>query len=95
MQRLAFEVTAGWHDPDQGDVAEAELDPPALDRWVRSRRALVLVGALDLDAILDTAARLTAGLSQASRVDWPDVAHLPSLERPDDFLALLRGWLAG
>lgn len=25
--------------------------------------------------------------------DWPDVAHLPSMERPDDFSALVRDWV--
>jgi pimeloyl-ACP methyl ester carboxylesterase len=55
---------------------------------------LVLVGAHDLDAIQQAARALTEGISGARRVDWPDTAHLPSMERPDDFLALLRDWLA-
>jgi pimeloyl-ACP methyl ester carboxylesterase len=90
MQRLAFELTSSWDE-----VPEVELDPPALERLGELNvPTLVLVGALDLDAILDTAARVTAGLPQARQVEWPDVAHLPSLERPDDFLALLRQWWA-
>jgi len=55
---------------------------------------LVLVGALDLEAIIDTARRVADGIIDARRVDWPDTAHLPSMERPDEFLALLRDWLA-
>ena len=90
MQRRAFELTAGWDE-----VPEAELDPPALERLGDiTVPVLVLVGELDLDAIADTAARLAAGLPEARQVRWPDVAHLPSLERPDDFTALLRQWLA-
>lgn len=90
MQRRAFEVTADWDD-----VQEQELEPPALDRLGEvAVPTLVLVGALDLDAIVDTATRVTDGIPGARRVDWPDTAHLPSLERPDDFLALLRDWLA-
>ena len=90
MQRRAFEVTAGW-----GDVEEQDLDPPALDRLAEIRvPTLVLVGALDLQAIHEAARRVTDGIAGAQRVDWPGTAHLPSLERPDDFLALLRGWLA-
>jgi pimeloyl-ACP methyl ester carboxylesterase len=54
---------------------------------------MVVVGALDLDAILDTARRVTDEIPNARRVDWPDTAHLPSMECPDDFLALLRHWL--
>ena len=89
MQRRAFELTADWDD-----LEECELDPPALDRLAEVRaRTLVLVGALDLQAVHDTAQRLVAGLPDARRVDWPGVAHLPSLERPQDFLALLDGWL--
>lgn len=90
MQRQAFEVTAGW-----SDVEEKELDPPAFERLGEIQApTLVLVGALDLDAILDTARRLTVDLPNARRIDWPDVAHLPSMERPDDFCALVRTWLA-
>jgi 3-oxoadipate enol-lactonase len=90
MQRQAFELTAGWDA-----VEEAELDPPALERLAEIQvPTLVLVGALDLDAIVDTARRVTDEIPNARRVDWPDTAHLPSMERPDDFFALLRGWLA-
>jgi 3-oxoadipate enol-lactonase len=89
MQRRAFEVTADWDD-----VEESELDPPALERLAEIRvPTLVLVGALDLDAIHDAAQRVADGIPGARRVDWPDTAHLPSMERPDDFLALLQDWL--
>lgn len=91
MQRRAFELTAAWDD-----VEEDELDPPALDRLDEVRApTLVLCGGLDLDAIDAAAQRVTDGIAGARRVDWPDVAHLPSMERPVDFLDLLREWLAG
>ncbi|MFD5316066.1 alpha/beta fold hydrolase [Streptomyces sp. NPDC127098] len=90
MQRRAFELTADWDD-----VEAAEADPPALDRLGELRApTLVLLGALDLKAIHAAAARLAADVPDVRRVDWPDVAHLPSLERPSDFHALLRDWLA-
>ena len=90
MQRRAFDVTAGWDD-----VEEHDLDPAALDRLGEIRAAtLVLAGGLDLLAIQDAARRITEGITGARRIDWPDVAHLPSLERPDDFSALLDDWLA-
>ena len=54
---------------------------------------LVLVGELDVDAIMDTARRVCEGIPGARRVDWSDTAHLPSVEQPDRFLALLRDWL--
>lgn len=86
MQRRAFELTAGWDD-----VEEEELEPPALERLGEVRApTLVLVGELDLDAIQDSARRLVAGVPGARRIDWPDAAHLPSLEHPERFLALVR-----
>ena len=89
MQRRAFELTAAW-----GAVEEKELDPPAFERLADIQvPTMVVVGALDLDAILDTARRVTDEIPNARRVDWPDTAHLASMECPDDFLALLRHWL--
>lgn len=86
MQRLAFEVTADWDD-----VEEVELDPPALDRLGEIRcPTTVLVGGDDLDAIHVAARAVAGGIPGARRVDWPDTAHLPSLERPEDFVALVR-----
>ena len=90
MQRRAFELTDDWDD-----VEEAELDPPALDRLPEvAVPTLVLMGAFDLDAIHDAAGRVTAGIDSAQRVDWSDVAHLPSMERPDDFSALIDEWVS-
>ena len=90
MQRRAFEVTAGWED-----VERRELDPPALDRLAEIRvPTLVLVGSLDLEAVHEAARRVVHGIAGARLVNWPDTAHLLSMERPDDFLALLRDWLA-
>jgi pimeloyl-ACP methyl ester carboxylesterase len=91
MQRRAFEVSASW-----ADVDEAELDPPALDRLGEiAAPTLVLVGGHDLDTTRDSADRLCKGLDEVRRIDWPDVAHLPSLEQPDRFLALILDWTAG
>lgn len=90
MQRRAFELTADWVD-----VEEQEPATPPLDRLGEiTVPTLVLQGGLDLDAIQEAARRVTEGIPGTRRVDWPDTAHLPSLERPGDFLALLRGQLA-
>jgi 3-oxoadipate enol-lactonase len=90
MQRRAFEVTCDWDD-----VEESELEPPALDRLGEVPvPVLVLVGGLDHDAVHDAARRVVSGVAGARRVDWPEVGHLPSLERPADFLGLLRDWTA-
>lgn len=89
MQRRAFEVTADWDD-----VEEDEMDPPALERLGEiGIPVLVLVGGLDLDTVHDAAGRVVAGIAGARRVDWPDAGHLPSLEDPAAFAALLLNWI--
>lgn len=91
MQRRAFELTADWDDVD-----EAELDPPALERLEEiSLPTLVLSGGHDMDAITAAAEAVAAGHPGARHVHWADVAHLPSMERPDETTALLREWLSG
>lgn len=90
MQRRAFEVTADWDD-----VEEFELDPPALDRLGEiDVPTLVLTGTLDLDVIDLAATAVLTGITGSRQVVWPDVAHLPTLERPETFAALLLDWLA-
>lgn len=91
MQRRAFEIAASWRE----DLAEAQLEPPALERLSEvAARTLVLVGGHDLDTTHDAAARVVAGVPGAQRIDWPDVAHLPSLERPQGFIDLVLEWTA-
>jgi 3-oxoadipate enol-lactonase len=76
-------------------LAEKELQPPALDRLDEiSVPVLALAGGLDLDTVHDAAGRVVSEIAGARRVDWPDAGHLPSLERPADFLNLLREWTA-
>jgi 3-oxoadipate enol-lactonase len=88
MQRNAFHIAASW-----GEVEEAELEPPELDRLADlDRPVLVLIGGYDLDTTHDAAERVCAGAPQVTRVDWADVAHLPSMEKPQPFLELLLDW---
>ncbi len=89
MQRRAFEIQLAWPEVD-----EAELDPPVLDRLGEiAVPTLVLHGAHDLAAIAAASDAVTAGIPDVRRIDWPDVAHLPSLERPDDVAALVEEWI--
>ncbi|GGI44282.1 pimeloyl-ACP methyl ester carboxylesterase [Agromyces flavus] len=91
MQRRAFDVAASW----RSDAPETELDPPALDRLTEiAARTLVITGGHDLDTTHDAASRVVAGIPGARRIDWPDVAHLPSLENPEAFLDILLDWTA-
>ena len=91
MQRRAFEISASW----PADVPEAQLEPPALEQLSEiTARTMVVVGGHDLDTTHDAAARVVAGISGARRIDWPEVAHLPSMERPEEFLDLILEWTA-
>ena len=94
MQRLAFEIGETW-DWDAVEALEDELDPPASERYADlATPMLVLSGALDIDAIGQAADQLVAGVPDVQGVVWPDVAHVPSMERPDDFAALVLDWVA-
>ncbi len=89
MQRNAFEIADTW-----GDVDETELDPPALNRLPDlTIPLLVLIGGHDLETTQDAARRVVAGAPNAQQVDWADVAHLPSMEKPEHFLTLLSEWV--
>ena len=92
MQRLAFEITLPW--PDSIWEAADELTPEPTERLKDiGAPMLVLSGGLDMDTVHVTADLLAAEVPQVRLVDWPDVAHLPSMERPEDFAALVLDWV--
>ena len=85
------------------EATEEPLEPP-----VRSRLAdihvptLVIVGDHDQPHVVATADLLEAGIAGARKVIIPGTAHLPGMERPDefnrlvlDFLDKLQGTYAG
>ena len=90
MQRRAFEI-----DKSLGAMERVEMTPPAVERLEEiAAPTLILLGEHDLETTKDAADRLTVGIRQAQRIEWPDAAHLPSMEHPDRFTELLVGWLA-
>lgn len=92
MQRRAFDIQLGWGEEAEELEADPARDP--MHRLAEVRvPVLLVVGGLDLDTILDSADRLEHALDDVTRVDWPDVAHLPSLEQPERFTDLLLEWL--
>jgi pimeloyl-ACP methyl ester carboxylesterase len=93
MQRRIFEVSDDWEDAVW--EAEEELDPPAPERLDEiTAPTLVVSGELDIDAVRAAAAHVLEGVRGARAVVWPDVAHLPSMERPADFTALVLDWVS-
>jgi 3-oxoadipate enol-lactonase len=71
------------------------LDPPAAGR-LESLRApvLVIVGDEDLPHVGVAADVLASEIPGARKVVIKDAAHLPSLERPDEFNRIVRDFLA-
>lgn len=92
MQRRAFEITLKW--PEEVWKDEDELQPEPTARLAELiLPVLVLCGDLDMETVRGTAAKLAAELPDVRRIDWPDVAHLPSMERPDAFVDLVLRWV--
>ena len=93
MQRRNFDLTLEW--PDEVWEADDELDPEASGRLEEiSVPTLVVSGGLDIDAIKVAADHVLANVPNARAVVWEDIAHLPSMERPGDFAALVLDWVA-
>lgn len=91
MQRRAFEVERAW-----GEVDEVELTPPARERLDRiDARTLILAGSHDLDATREAVTVVGAGIRGSRTVWWDAVAHLPSMERPEEFTDLVLAWVRG
>ncbi|GIH02527.1 hydrolase [Rhizocola hellebori] len=54
---------------------------------------LVVIGALDTSGTRASADLLTEGVAGVERIDFPDSAHVPSMEHPQRFNAALREFL--
>lgn len=72
-----------------------ELVPPAADR-LREVRAPTLVIAAELDqpVTIQRADLLAQVIPGARRITIPGVAHLPNMERPEEFNGVVLGFLA-
>jgi 3-oxoadipate enol-lactonase len=91
MQREAFELPE-W---DQETAPEHELLPGAAERFAEiACPILVLVGDRDQPSVRATAERIAAEAPRARLVVWRGVAHMLTLERPDEFAALVLAFLA-
>ncbi len=89
MQRDAFRLQKGHYD-----LRADQLDPPASARLGEVRApTLVVTGEEDVADIHGIADRLVAEISEATRATIPGAAHLPNLERPDEFDRIVLGFL--
>ena len=79
-------------DPDKGE--EQGPDELGVDRLAQiTTPALVIVGELDSPDILKIADLLERTLADSKKIMIPETAHLPNLEKPDDFNALVHQFL--
>jgi pimeloyl-ACP methyl ester carboxylesterase len=91
MQRRAFEL---WQSGDREATLES-LDPEWQTRLGEIRvPTLILVGELDRPEMHEIADRLEAGIPGARRALIEGTAHVPSMERPQEFDDLVLGFLA-
>ncbi len=75
---------------------EQPLEPPAADRLPEIRvPALVLVGDRDRPEIVAGADLLEERLPNVQKVVMPETAHLPNMERPEEFNGIVLGFLDG
>jgi pimeloyl-ACP methyl ester carboxylesterase len=84
--------------PNAGHRAEAPIAAPADPTAYEAINdlqvpLLATVGEFDLSPELAAQAFLVSALSRAEGYIFSDTAHLPSVEHPDEFNAVLRGWL--
>ncbi|MCU1526542.1 MAG: 2-hydroxy-6-oxo-6-(2-aminophenyl)hexa-2, 4-dienoic acid hydrolase [Frondihabitans sp.] len=71
------------------------IEPPAYDRTVDIEvPSLFVIGEHDLSAELAATEYLLSTVPDSSGATFPDSAHLPSVERPEEFARILTGWLA-
>ncbi len=90
MQRRAFELQL----PVWDEAEEELLVPDVGSRYVELRvPTLVLVGGEDVSDMHTLAERLASGIPGARKEEIPGAAHVPSLERPEEFDRLVLTFL--
>jgi pimeloyl-ACP methyl ester carboxylesterase len=95
MRRKMVEWTLDNYRAEQENDLIQRLDPPAAGRLSEiAVPTLVVWGLLDVSNIDVTAQKVVAGIRGAKSVVYPDVAHMVSLEKPEEFNRLLADFLA-
>jgi 3-oxoadipate enol-lactonase len=88
MQRNAFQLQEGH------DYRLVQLEPPASQRLAEIRvPTLVLTGDEDVADIHAIAEKLSSEIPGAEHATVSDAAHLPNLERPEEFDRIVLGFL--
>jgi 3-oxoadipate enol-lactonase len=89
MQRRSFQLQKDWPE-----LRALRLDPPESERLPEIQvPTLVVTGDEDVEDIHRIADRLAAEIPGAKRATIAEAAHLPNLERPDEFDRIVLGFL--
>jgi len=77
------------------DFSSTPLDPPAIGRLGEIEApTLVIVADQDTTSILQIADVLRDGIPNARKSVMPGTAHVPNMEKPDEFNRLVLDFLA-
>jgi pimeloyl-ACP methyl ester carboxylesterase len=95
VRRAVYEMALNNYTVAQVDGLDPQpLDPPAAGRLADLRApTLAIIGDLDNPAIPAAAAVLAAGAPDVRVAHISDAAHMPNMERPERFNALLSEFL--
>ena len=92
MQRGAFVGQLAAFAANQPPWPEEPVE--SFDPGLVEAPTLLLVGSEDVSDMLEIAERLAATMPRAQFVGWEGVAHMPNLERPEEFNRLVLDFLA-
>jgi pimeloyl-ACP methyl ester carboxylesterase len=93
--QLAYQLNTANSVHSAEAPVSVPLEPPASERLADLRMpVLATVGEFDLSFELAAQAFIVDAVPRADGYVFSDTAHLPSVEHPDEFNAVLRGWLA-
>jgi len=89
MQLFAFSL------PEPEDSERQPLTPPAINRLDKIRvPTLIIVGDQDVPEFLKISDIVATGIPGAKRVVIPGVAHLPNMEKPEEFNRIVLDFLS-
>ena len=98
MRKLAYEMdrTALAHEARQLGKRQPNTETPAFDRLTDLNvPVLVIVGEHDTPYILAAADYMVEKIPAASKVIIEDAAHLPNMDHPAEFQAIVKDFLEG
>jgi pimeloyl-ACP methyl ester carboxylesterase len=83
VRRMQMDVFAV---PYPEDAESQELEPPAMERLEELQvPTLIVVGELDVADFVEIAHTLERHIPEAEKTVIPGVAHLPNMEKPEEF----------